>query len=326
MGAALVIAADVTRALNEQLHCPHCNLRAGWMRLRASHATRNSVVHRLRCKRCGETIVAKVPRSPGALGTRADASLREYRALCQLQARFPQDSRYGTLVPVANLDVMGVGVLVTRAFAGTNLAQRLSRLDADGVQDACVAAGQILRRLHDSGSGDALATPLDVDEKLADLEQAYGARLLQQPVVRSLWERFRSQAEALRREPIRVAPHHGDFKAENILTDGRRYVLLDTWLAYDSAVVYDMASFLDHARLHARRWRRWAVRPGDALITQAFLSGYGEASDATLRALRWAQVYFMLAYLGRYAIRGRLAAIYARQALSPLLRELAQEL
>lgn len=321
-----MIAADISRAVNAQLDCPNCNLHAGWVRLRASHATRNSIIQRLRCQRCGETIVAKVARTGGAVGMRADLATREYRALCQLQTGFPQDARYGTLEPLACLQVAGAGVLVTRAFAGTDLARRLSWRDADSVQDACAAAGQLLRRLHDSGSGDALASPLDVDEKLADLEQVYGARLLEQPVVRGLWGRFRAQAEGLRHEPIRVTPHHGDYKPENVLTDGRRYVLLDTWLAYDSAVVYDMASFLDHAQLHARRWLGWKACPDAGLIAQAFLSGYGAVDDATLRALRWAQVYFMLAYLGRCGTRGRLAALYANRTLSPLLRSLVRQM
>lgn len=294
--------------------------------MRASHATRNSIIHRLRCKRCGDTIVAKVPRSPGAVGTRADLANREYRALCDLQTRFLQDEHFGTLEPLACLDVSGIGVLVTRAFAGTDLARRLARLDARRAQDAYAAAGRLLRRLHDSGSGAAVASPLDVDEKLADLERVYGARLLEQPAVRGIWQRFRAQAEDLRNEPIRIAPHHGDFKAENILTDGHRYVLLDTWLAYDSAIVYDLASFLDHAQSRARRWRWWSSRHGDALIVQAFLSGYGKVDDATLRALRWAQVYFMLAYLGRYGKRGRLAAFYAKHTLSPLLHALGRQL
>jgi hypothetical protein len=45
-----------------------------------------------------------------------------------------------------------------------------------------------------------------------------------------------------------------------------------------------------------------------------------------LAALRWAQLYFMLCYLGRYRSAGVVSSAYAQYKVAPLLGRLSKEL
>lgn len=272
--------------------------------------------------RCPEQIVTKVSREAG---DDALAQLRrEYDALCALQSVFPQDMHYGTLVPLGYLESAGSGIVIMRRFPGGDLAGRLRSLDASGRQEACRSAGIWLRKLHESGDCGMQTGVLGVADKLDHLASSYGAVISDDLETRRAWELLAHEAAHVEMLAVPTARLHGDFKPENMLCDGTKYVGLDIHWRNVGAAVYDLAPFLNHLRLAGCTWRRARANHLLELAEAEFLAGYG--GSVPVRALRWAQLYFALCYLGGYRARGRLTAIYAHFRVRPLVLNLVRQL
>ena len=269
---------------------------------------------------CSERIVAKVGRGPGLRDDALTQSRREYQVLCALHRRFPQDERYGTLVPLDYLESAGNGIVVTRYFRGGDLAHRLRSLDASGTRGACRSAGIWLRKLHESGDSGMQTWGLDVADKLDYLASTYGDVLDADAKTRKARELLAQEAARAERVAVRPVRLHGDFKPQNMLCDGTKYVGLDIHWGNVGAAVYDIAPFLNHLRLADRARADRSCEPAEA----EFMAGYGEA--VPVYALRWAQLYFALCYLGGYRAHGRLATIYAHLRVRPLVLDLARRL
>lgn len=249
---------------------------------------------------------------------------REYETLCTLQRVFPQDEHFGTLVSLGYLEASGRGIMITRHCRGDDLARHLRSLDEAGAQEACRAAGIWLRRLHESDATDVPTRGLDVADKLHYLAATYGAVLHRDRETRTACrylEQAGSRIDAGRGRDVR---QHGDFKPQNMLCDGTRYIGLDIHWRSTGSAVYDLAPFLNHLWLAGRPLggllpdRRYRQRES------MFLAGYGYEDGA--QALRWAQLYFALCHLGAYRRKGRLAASYAGWRIEPLVRELVGQL
>lgn len=284
----------------------------------------NSSIHRLQCLRCREQVVAKVSRDDGLLRDASAQTRREYETLCLLQRVFPQDERYGTLVPLGCLESTGRAIMITRHFPSNDLARHVRLLDAHAMQEACHAAGLWLRKLHDSSDTVAQKQVLNVADKLHYLASTYGGVLCGD---RKTWATYRCLEQVGSRMGTQVlgfVRQHGDFKPQNMLCDGTRYIGLDIhWQSIDSPI-YDIAPFLNHLWLGgsmlatSRAWHR------HELAENGFLTGYGNVAD--MQALRWAQLYFALCHLGAYRQRGRLAARYMDWKLRPFALKLATRL
>lgn len=284
----------------------------------------NSIIHWLQCARCKDPVVAKVSRGDGSLSDACAQSRHEYETLCKLQRVFPQDARYGTLVPLGYLEFSRRGIMITRHFRGDDLANQVRLIDTPGALEACHAAGCWLRKLHESSDLGAQKRMLDVGDKLDYLASTYG-RVLRGD--RKAWAAYRCLEQAASRIDTRVlgiARLHGDFKPQNMLCDGTRYVGLDIHWQSTGSPVYDLAPFLNHlwlggSMLHTpRAWRR------HQLAEKEFLTGYG--NDGDTQVLRWAQLYFALCHLGAYRQHGRLAASYMNWKLMPFALKLVTRL
>jgi hypothetical protein len=310
--------------LNRALACPDCHGNATWRRTSRARIRQNSVIHWLECSDCRQGIVAKRPLVPGsALGDHRRAEL-EYQVLRELESRFPQSDEYGTLIPVAYVDE--VGTLVTRRFAGRNLTSHLRRSHHSGPPEFGHKAGIWLRKLHDACPRGYDKQSLGVGDKVHYLESTYGAALAREPVARIAYEKLVEAGNELKASPFRCTWGHGDFKPENVLFDGQKYVGMDTLLEHRSAVLYDLASFLDHLLLAGRTiWRRDA-RESFGEAGECFLTGYGDLDSGDLHAIRWLQLYFMLCYWARSQGRDRIRAIYGNWQILPLLRRAGTKL
>ena len=284
----------------------------------------NSSIQRLRCARCQEQIVAKVSRRDDLRNDARAEARREYETLCTLQRVFPQDEHFGTLVSLGYLESSGRGIMITRHFCGDDLAHHLRSLGEPGAQDACHAAGVWLRKLHESGDPGVQTRMLGVADKLDYLAVTYGAVLRRD---RETWTAYRCLEQAGSRidaRAFRVVRQHGDFKPQNMLCDGTRYIGLDIhWQSIGSAV-YDLAPFLNHLWLVSRTLGGLLTNRHYRQRESMFLAGYGYGDDA--QAVYWAQLYFALCYLGAYRQKGRLAASYARWRIGSLVRELERQL
>ena len=315
-----MIELDVVRLLNARFDCTRCRASGSWVRAARSLRRQNSIIHRMRCVSCSERIVAKVGRGAGLRDDTLAQSRREYQVLCALHRRFPQDEHYGTLVPLDYLEFAGNGIVITRYFRGGDLARRLRSLDASGTREACRSAGIWLRKLHESGDSGTQTGGLAVADKLDYLASTYGDVLDADAKTRKARELLAQEAASAGRGVVRPVRLHGDFKPQNMLCDGTKYVGLDIHWGNVGAAVYDIAPFLNHLRLAGRTRADPSCEPAEA----EFMAGYGEAVPA--HALRWAQLYFALCYLGGYRAHGRLAAIHAHLRVRPLVLDLARRL
>ncbi|HET8635446.1 MAG TPA: aminoglycoside phosphotransferase family protein [Acidobacteriaceae bacterium] len=317
--------AGVDSEVNKHLECIGCGATGIWRRTGRPRVRSNSVLQRFRCKRCGEQIVVKLARANHAAAEN-EGIRREYQALCRLQRLLALDNGLGVLTPLACMEVGGRAIMVTRWFEGEDAIRRARSMDSTELAMVYRSAGTLLRRLHDSNAEHDLAGPLDVDSKIAYLMQRYGTCLEKSRAAARALNVLRELAPGVATAKLRWSRTHGDFKPENILCDARTVVILDTTLGVRGAIVYDMASFLDHVLLAGCAFGNRRIRSDFALLERAFLTGYGALEPGSMTALRWAQLYFMLCYFGRYRSDGVFSAIYADRRVAPLLARLTMDL
>lgn len=315
---------DVTRVLNGQFNCTCCLATGSWIRVSRPLMRQNSSIYRLRCARCEEQIVAKVSQGEGLRNASRAEARREYETLCTLQRVFPQGEHYGTLVSLGYLESGGRGIMITRHCPGDDLAHYLRSRGEPDAQAACYAAGVWLRKLHESSHPDVRTGRLGVADKLEYLAVTYGAVLLRDRETRTAYRCLEKAVSHVDTGEFRVVRQHGDFKAQNMLCDGTRYVGLDIHWQNTGSAIYDLAPFLNHLWLSSRTLAGSLVNHHYRQRESRFLSGYGYGNDT--QALHWAQLYFALCYLGGYRLKGRLQASYASCRIGPLVRELAKQL
>ena len=314
---------NITQALNSRFVCTRCHDLHGWIRTRRPAVRQNSSIHWLRCGHCAEQIVAKVIGGTYSGETARRRARREYESLCELQSKFPQDERYGTLVPLGHLEYAGHGILITRFTSGDDLGHYLRTLGAAGMRAACRSSGVWLKKLHESDVR-SQQKYLGAADKISFLADTYGAVLRRDPKTGAAFELLVRESPKIDAVAVIAVRQHGDFKPDNILCDGTRYVGLDIPWQYTGAAIYDVAPFLNHLWLEGRvatASRR--LRLYD-LAESAFLSGYGDIGK--MHALRWVQLYFALCYMGACRKRGRLVTGYARWKGWPMVRRLAAQL
>lgn len=313
---------NIVAVLNRHLTCPACHRNGAWDLVSRPRARRNSTINELRCASCKERIAAKVPHANDAGGGSHRLIQREFQTLSLLQTVFVQDDRYGTISPVGWFD----GVMVTRWLAGGDLRHYVRTLDTERALDAYRCAGAWLRRLHDSSPDGYKFQAVDVTDKLETLADRYGRMLNGARGIATAWSALKHHADIVARHPVRTTWSHGDCKPDNMLCDGHRYVGLDIHLQFQAPIVFDIASFLDHAWLDSHTFVPAKPRHDFRLLEAAFLNGYGELGGGELIALRWAELYFALSYLGRSWRRGSLRALHANWWVGPLVRMLAERL
>ena len=325
-GLVGMTAVNIAISLNQGFPCPNCKARASWHAAGRVAVRTNSTLQRFRCASCGERVVVKL----ASLRTREASGRRElekeYQTLRKLQGMFSPDGRYGTLLAMGYMEFDGYAAMITRLFRGEDLIRCARSADSDELDRMFHCAGALLRTLHDACPDGYQTRTLDVESKLAYLENTYGYLLNRNGRACSALACLRERASVIGLLPLRWSWAHGDFKPENVLYDGRRIVLLDTKLDVRGAVVYDIASFLNHILIAGRGFGGGTLRKSDQCMEAAFLSGYGGLDAPETAALRWGQLYFMLCYLGRYGKRGIFSAVYANWWMGPLIDQLAARL
>ncbi|TAN03007.1 MAG: aminoglycoside phosphotransferase [Rhodanobacteraceae bacterium] len=273
------------------------------------------MIRRYRCTRCGRDIAVKASRNGNDRGWIHS----EYATLCALQPAFAQHAEYGVLDPLAYFTMDDREVMVTQWFAGRDFGAYLQTLDDDDLVAAAAGAGGWLHTLHASHGAVASGTPNTAD-KLEYLTETYGTALLGDPRTRNPMDLLRVHALEIEHLRLCEVPIHGDFKPENLLCDGRRYVGLDIQLRSHAIAAYDLAPFLNHVWLAGHGARRVRLEHRYAHIEAAFLNGYGVSTDEERYVVRWALLYYVLCQLGSYRQRGWVASCYGDWKLGPLLR------
>ncbi len=314
---------NITQALNGRMNCARCHQSQDWIHTGRPAVRQNSSIYRLRCGHCGERIVAKVVGGTYSGEAARGRARREYESLCELQSKFPQDERYGTLVPLGHLEYAGHGILITRFTPGADMGKYLRTLGAPGMKATCRSSGVWLKKLHESGVQNQQKC-LGAADKISFLTDTYGADLRRNPKSVAAWELLVREGSKIDAVAVHAVRQHGDFKPDNMLCDGTRLVGLDIPWQYTGAAVYDVAPFLNHLWLEGRAGTASRRQRLYDLAESAFLSGYGDIGE--MHTLRWVQLYFALCYMGACRRRGRLVSCYASFIGWPLVRRLAAQL
>ena len=317
--------ANISLCINQRFECPECHASGNWIAITRVMSWHSSTIQAFGCRRCGEEVVVKVPRATSASENGEQPAQKEYRVLCELQRTFPQDNQFGTLTPLGYFELDGYGAIITKKFVGVDLVRYTSGLADDRRHGLFRPAGILLRKLHDSCPRGYEPESLGVEGKVDYLARSYGGELRADPAARTLIERFEQESARVSALVLRATWSHGDFKPENVLCDGHKYLILDTELDGYAAFVYDIASFLDHL-LIAGGAKNSGIKHCYQQAEDDFLAGYGGLTEQELVALRWAQLYFMLHYWGRYRRRGPLSAMYANWKIRPLVQKVAAKL
>lgn len=316
----------IGRLLNHRFECPACLTPGNWRATARAMVRVTSTIQAFQCRYCGEEVFAKVPRTASGASGAVKLAQDEFRMLRQLQTIFPQNSHFGTLVPLGYLEFDDYAVMITRKFDGVNLIEYVSRLGADQLRGVFRPAGVLLRQLHDSCPEGYKPQILGVENKIEYLAQTYGTKLRSTPATRTVFDRFEEEAGRIGQMRFRATWNHGDFKPENVLCDGHRYVMLDNQLGGYGVFTYDIASFLNHLLIAGQSARGSGITHVYPQAEEEFLAGYGGVNQQELAALRWTQLYFMLHYWGRYCQRGRLTEMYANWKIRPLAQKLGAQL
>jgi hypothetical protein len=312
----------IAQVLDGQLECTNCQASERWIPKGRALVRQYSSIHRLRCEQCGDRIVAKVVGGRYSSEYARAHARKEYEALCKLQSVFPQDDKYGTLVPLGHLEYEEHGIVITRHTEGEDFVHYIRTLDTSGVLAACRSAGIWLKKLHESDVQD-VEKHLGAADKISFLDGTYGAVLHGDAKTKAAFELLIQEASRVDAMAVPAVRQHGDFKPDNMLCDGTRYVGLDIRWRSIGASIYDLAPFLNHLWFDGHMVIGSRTRRLYDSAESAFLSGYGYAA-IDMRALRWAQLYFALCYLGEYRQRGRLATSYASWKVWPLVQKLAK--
>lgn len=314
---------NMERLINQRFECPTCRVSGTWDAAARTMIRDESIIQNFRCRRCHEEVVAKAPRSRGDSKTSKDLATREYLVLRELLTTFPQDDCFGTLTPLACVESEDGAALITQKFDGVDLVQYASRGTAHREVGLCRSAGILLRKLHDSCLRGYERQPLGVQAKLLFLAKTYADDLRRDASMRTLFDALERHGVSLSALRLTTTWSHGDFKPENVLFGGHKFVIMDTTLEGTGPAVYDVASFLNHLLISGKRNTVCKLCGGYQQAEQEFLDGYGGVGEEELTALRWAQLYFMLHYWGRYRKRGALGVTYAKWKIKPIAQNVA---
>lgn len=304
------------------LACPACHDNTEWIAVGRPLERANSKISKFACRRCGCLVVSKAPRTMDRAGWRYRLVQREFQTLTSLATTFGRDARYGVVEPLGWFD----GVMVTRWFDGKDMTHHVRSLGTRGALEACRHAGRWLRRLHDANPAGYVSQPFDAADKLDTLVERYAHWFHDDPMTAQAWQTLRRGVDSIAGAAIRSTWNHGDFKPENLLCDGRRYVGLDIHLQFTAPIVIDIASFVDHVWLARRQLVPRRGGHDFRAIETAFLRGYGDLGEGGLAALHWSELYFALSYLGRDRRQGKLQAAYGKWRTRPLIRMAAEQL
>lgn len=314
---------NITQVLTGRLDCARCHDSRDWTPIGRPVVRQNSSIYRLRCKRCGEQVVAKLIGGSYSGEAGLKRARTEYESLCELQAKFPQDKKFGTVVPLGHLEYVGQGIVITRFAPGEQLGHYLRSLAPAALRAACRASGLWLRKLHECDAQNQQKY-LGSASKISFLTDTYGAALRSDAEIAAACELLVRESSRLDAVAVTSVRQHGDFKPDNMLYDGTRYVGLDIPWEFTGAAVYDVAPFLNHLWLDIRVLNASRARRLYDLAESAFLSGYGGINQ--MHSLRWVQLYFALCYMGACRRRGRLLTSYANWKGWPMVRRLVAQL
>ena len=284
--------ASVVRRLCDTARPDLAELPVDWSRLNAHRIGVRWFSRRINCIAAelsidgdDRRVIVKRQR-PDAMRSAADRAGHEYRVLRSLAETIVNEV---LTVPRVLLFDEEAAILVMERAEGARFdtmfgvaAEDHGMIEqlADGVRGAgrWLAAMQTATRRSADGSAllaEVVATAVDDAAKMAARDRAVARQ--HRRIVHSL----RTLEHGLRRRPMIVAGHHGDYWPGNVFFDGQRVTVIDFEGFRDGLWLEDIAYFLIRSDMLRRRFRL----PLPDLEKQ-FFEGYAPGQQPDLEALR----------------------------------------
>ncbi|WP_172419075.1 phosphotransferase [Candidatus Nitrosoglobus terrae] len=280
----------------------------------------NSVINYLICSHCRKEVIIKVPFKEKLLEYDISQGLNEYLIQRKLETKYPQSHQFGTIIPFGYMDKYGA--IIMERIRGDDLKTYLLKSNHHLHTKALGCAGAWLRYLHNSCPRGYENQHIDVEARIQYLDYTYGNPLRRNKTAYSAFSYLKKESAKIKTISIPATWGHGDYKPENIIYDGVKYIGLDIQLKDYSVFVYDLASFLNHLIIMGQGIRYRRMKSCYSQLEKGFLEGYGNIGQADKYLLHWIQLYFMLCYWGRYQLQNRFFAAYANGYILPTLTDL----
>lgn len=159
---------------------------------------------------------------------------------------------------------------------------RLRQSHLAGLSERCHRVGISLRKLQAACDQVYDKQLLGMVDRVNDLECTYGVHVARKPVARIAYQRLVEAGSELKSSMFRCTWGHGDFRPVNLLFVGHKYVGIDTLLETRSAVLYDLASFLDDLLPGGRTMWHRDMRRSFRQAGERFLAGYGNLDGSVI--------------------------------------------
>ncbi len=253
----------------------------------------NSRIYRAECEGHPYPLMIKQCLMPNTPICDRRTAQTQFNALRRVQAITGHERRYVVPVPAALFE--DEGIVVTEWVDGINMTRLLARwfVSSDYRRELVQEAAEWLRRFHRASGARPVALAA---RELAPRLTADPSRVLADGVCRRAVALLEQCCDMVNATPVDGGLQHGDFKSDNLLVSEDRIVAIDVHLEHENAVLFDVATFLNHLELmclHPKMLHLWYARNG---LIRAFLVGYfgGPLGKELHRSLAWVRLFVLL--------------------------------
>lgn len=253
----------------------------------------NSRIYYAECENYPYPLMIKQCLEPNTLVCDARSAQTQFNALRQAQAITGRERRYGVPAPVAMFE--DVGVLVTEWVPGNGMTQLLTQwfVSRHYRRELVEEAAEWLLRFHRA----SVAQPLELAAReLLPRLSADPSPVLTDGICRRAIAVLEQSCDSVNATRVDGGYQHGDFKSDNLLVSKDRIVAIDMHLEHKNAVLFDVATFLNHLDLlclHPKAIHLWHARTD---LVHAFVTRYfgGVLHGEYERALAWVRLFVLL--------------------------------
>lgn len=253
----------------------------------------NSRIYYAECEGHPFPLMIKQCLEPNTLVCDPRSALTQFNALRQAQAITGHERRYGVPAPVALFE--DEGILVTEWVPGIGMTRLLTQWSASRRRrrELVEEAAEWLLRFHRASAVRPLA--LAARELLPRLSADPSPVLADEACQRAI-AALEQSCDCVNATRVDGGYQHGDFKSDNLLVSEDRIVAIDVHLEHENAVLFDVATFLNHLELLCLHPKAMRLLYARADLVHAFVARYfgGVLCREFERPLAWVRLFVLL--------------------------------
>ena len=290
-------------------------------------AHQNSRIYRAECRDFPFPLLVKLCVHSNSTAPDPVTARAQFLGLQQAWSKTRADTHYRVPQPVLLLEPEGI--LVAEWVEAPTMTERLYAWRATNKEFTrhIGDAAEWLKRFHQAHRfPDVTLNCREILPRLLDGDPAVRDSAL----YRAGYALLRTTADRAVRVALECSYVHGDYKADNLLVDGDRVVAIDVQLDHRNAVLFDIASFLNHLELLVWHPRGLRIAMWHRGLVQYFIERYfGSPLSAERRvALLWVRLFNAMGAWIDLALdnKSRLSYQYMSFCYRALVRRLIREM